>query len=143
MCNDALRRARVQWPAINLTSRATQCPRTCLNVHITEYTSGKPAIPHWFALGEKRPLFALAGLWRPWTGTRAKTEGEHELFAFLTTEPNAVVAPIHPKAMPVLLTTAEDYDIWLTAPVQEALKLQRPLPDGALTIVARGAKHDG
>jgi len=36
----------------------------------------------------------LAGLWRPWTGTSAKTEGEHELFAFLTTEPNAVVAPM-------------------------------------------------
>ena len=26
--------------------------------------------PIWFALGEDRPLFALAGLWRPWTGTR-------------------------------------------------------------------------
>jgi len=108
-----------------------------------EYAPGKPAVPHWFALGEERPVFAFAGLWRPWTGTRAKTEGEHELFAFLTTEPNAVVAPIHPKAMPVLLTTADEYDTWLTAPVQEALALQRPLPDGALTIVARGAKHDG
>lgn len=48
-----------------------------------EYLPGRPAVPHWFALGEECPLFAFAGLWRPWTGTRAKTEGEHELFAFL------------------------------------------------------------
>jgi hypothetical protein len=34
-------------------------------------------------------------------------EGEttNDLFGFLTTEPNGVVAPIHPKAMPVILTT--------------------------------------
>jgi putative SOS response-associated peptidase YedK len=28
--------------------------------------------------------------------------------AFLTTSPNAVVAPIHPKATPVILTTDEE-----------------------------------
>jgi hypothetical protein len=31
----------------------------------------------------------------------------------------------------------------MTAPAQEALKLQRPLPDGALKIMARGEKKDG
>ena len=31
----------------------------------------------------------------------------------------------------------------MTAPVTEVLKLQRPLPDGALRIVAQGAKEDG
>ena len=35
-----------------------------------EYAPGKPAVPHWFALREDRPLFAFAGLWRPWSGTR-------------------------------------------------------------------------
>lgn len=70
-------------------------------------------------------------------------ESEHELFAFRTTEPNAVVAPTHPEAMPVRLATAEDFNTWLTAPVQDALALQRPLPDDALMIVARGSKHDG
>lgn len=66
-----------------------------------EYALGRPAKPHWFALGDDRPLFAFAGLRRPWTGTRGTKadpiQGEYHLLAFLTCEPNAVVAPIHPK----------------------------------------------
>jgi putative SOS response-associated peptidase YedK len=65
------------------------------------------------------------------------------LFGFLTTEPNAVVAPIHPKAMPVILTTPAEVDLWLLADAPKALKLQRPLPDDALQIVACGEKEDG
>jgi len=61
----------------------------------------------------------------------------------LTTEPNAIVAPIHAKAMPVILTTQEEVDLWMTAPAKDALTLQRPLPDDALGIVARGQKQDG
>jgi len=41
----------------------------------------------------------------------------------LTTDANAVVAPIHPKAMPVILTRPEEFKTWLTAPAEEALKL--------------------
>ena len=61
----------------------------------------------------------------------------------MTTEPNAVVAPIHPKAMPVILTTRAEIERWLTVPAKEALQLQRPLPDDALRIVARGKTQDG
>ena len=43
----------------------------------------------------------------------APVEGDHELFGFLTTEANAIVAPIHPKAMPVILTTPAEVDLWL------------------------------
>jgi hypothetical protein len=32
------------------------------------------------------------------------------LYGFLTTVPNGVVGPIHPKAMPVILTTREEHD---------------------------------
>ena len=102
--------------------------------------------PAWFAFDDTRPLAFFAGIWVPaWTSVRKVKEGEvtADLFAFLTTEPNAEVGAIHPKAMPVILTTEEEIDTWMTAPAEEALKLQRPLPDGALRIVARGEKQDG
>jgi len=98
--------------------------------------------PVWFAFDEDRPLACFAGIWTRWTSVRKVREGEttNDLFGFLTTEPNAVVAPIHAKAMPVILTTEQEIETWLTAPAEDALKLQRPM-DG-LKIVARGVKED-
>ena len=98
----------------------------------------------WFALHESRPLACFAGIWTNWTSVRKVKEGEttNDIFAFLTTEPNAEVGAIHPKAMPVILTTPDEVETWMTSPPDDALKLQRPLPDGSLRIVARGAKED-
>jgi putative SOS response-associated peptidase YedK len=94
---------------------------------------------------ESRPLAFFAGIWTRWKSVRKVKEGETEndLSAFLTTEPNGVVAPIHPKAMPVILTTRAEVEQWLTAPPNDALALQRPLADDALRIVAQGKKEDG
>jgi hypothetical protein len=36
---------------------------------------------------------------------------EHLLFLLLTSELNEAVGSIHPKAMPVILTTLEEYDV--------------------------------
>ncbi len=101
-------------------------------------------VPVWFALDDNRPLAFFAGIWTEWTSVRKVKEGEttNQLFAFLTTDANAVVAPVHPKAMPVILTTMDEYDAWLTAPAEEAMALQRPIPDDALRIVARGERSD-
>jgi putative SOS response-associated peptidase YedK len=66
----------------------------------------------------------------------------NDIFAFLTTEPNTEVGAIPPKAMPVILTPPDEVETWMTATSDDALKLQRPPPDGSLRIVARGAKVD-
>lgn len=100
----------------------------------------------WFAFDADRPLAFFAGIWIPqWTSIRKIKEGvvSTDLYGFLTTEPNDVVGSIHMKAMPVILTTPDEVETWLTAPWEEASKLQRPLPHGVLKIVAVGAKKDG
>lgn len=64
--------------------------------------------------------------------------GTCDLFGFLTTDANAEVGAVHIKAMPVILTTQEEWDAWLGAPWSQARALQRPLADGALQVVQRG-----
>lgn len=107
-----------------------------------EYTDSLPKVPHWFALGDDRPVFAFAGIWRTWQGMRKGEDKEHRLFAFLTTEANDDVRPVHAKAMPVVLTEG-DWNRWLAGDLAEASMMQRPLAVGQLAIVATGRRADG
>lgn len=102
--------------------------------------------PVWFALDEGRPLTFFAGIWTPsWTSVRKIKTGEETipLYGFLTTDANADVGAYHSKAMPVILTDPADQDLWMSdAPWSEVQHLQRPLPVGALKVVAMGERKD-
>ena len=110
-----------------------------------ELSPGGLRQPIWFAFNDDRPLAFFAGIWTRWTSVRKLKEAEvtTDLFGFLTTDPNVAVGAVHPQAMPVILTTEKEREVWLRAPWGEASALQRPLPDGALRVVLRGSKQDG
>ena len=117
-------------------------PHRCLVPidRFAEPRTGRGAGNAWFRVTGDRPAF-FAGIWVPdWTSMRKLKDGEttDDLFAFLTCDPNAVVAPIHPKAMPVILTQKAEMQTWLSAPWSEAGKLQRPLKDDLLEEVVEG-----
>ena len=94
---------------------------------------------HWFSISDQ-PLAAFAGVWR-WVETPlqagldlgGEAPSQQKVFAFLTCEPNPLVAPLHPKAMPVILHP-EDYTAWLTADWEEARKLVQPFPSQLMTV---------
>ena len=77
-------------------------------------------------------LFGFAGLWEP------GAEGQPGTLAVLTTEPNAVVEPIHDR-MPVILAPA-DYARWLDPRTpQSALRpLLGPYPAAAMEAFTVG-----
>jgi len=101
-----------------------------------EPRAGKGAGNAWFKVTTGQPAF-FAGIWvSEWRSMRKLKDGTttDDLFAFLTCEPNGVVAPIHPKAMPVILTDESDFDAWLSQDWSAARALQRPLADVLLSL---------
>lgn len=112
---------------------------------------------HWFTVKD-REVAAFAGVWRyasvPFVSSLVETpvsppmplddaRGERreedqrprpqKIYAFLTCEPNPLVAPLHPKAMPVILAEA-DYQSWLSADWEEASKLAVPFPSQLMDV---------
>lgn len=88
----------------------------------------------WFRVNDHEIAF-FAGVWTPWNGERltevpgkkrrVRQEGNWEIYAFLTTDANEVVRPVHEKAMPVILTDPEECKEWLGGG-DASLRLQRP-----------------
>lgn len=85
-----------------------------------------PGDTNWWFTVEDQPVPCFAGLW--------KVDADHDrVYAFCTTEPNPLVAPKHPKAMPVILL-AEDQERWLTAPVEEVLTMLTAYPSQLMQV---------
>lgn len=85
---------------------------------------------HWFSI-PSQPIFAFAGIWR---------DSEVPSFAFLTTDPNPLVATVHPKAMPLILQP-EDWETWLSADWKTACKLVAPFPSQLMRMEAAPATN--
>jgi len=119
--------------------------RRCL-VPVTSFAEPKgrrPATWHWFALGEDRPLFAFAGVWRRYNGplSAGGETVEADVYAFMTTKPNPLVATVHPSRMPVMLSAADEWDCWLNGTADEARGLVRPFPAEEMAIVQSGPER--
>lgn len=79
----------------------------------------------WFTV-EDQEVPCFAGVW--------KVDQDHDrVYAFCTTEPNALVAPKHPKAMPVILLR-EDHDRWLHGSFDDVLALQAAYPSQLMSV---------
>jgi putative SOS response-associated peptidase YedK len=81
----------------------------------------------WFEVQcEPSEWSCFAGIWR-------YQDGEPR-FAFLTCEPNPLVAPLHAKAMPVILQP-DDYDGWLSGEYDSVCALASPFPSQLMRVL--------
>ena len=75
----------------------------------------------------------------PATWYRFASYSEHErpqidTYAFMTTEPNALTRAINHERMPVLLSGEDQFETWLSGPVEEAFALARSFDPGAMHV---------
>ena len=105
-------------------SMLTKPENRCL-VPFTQFAEPKPNAGReecWFKVDEVS-VSAFAGIWRP--------SDDGNVFAFLTCEPNPLIKPIHPKAMPVILHP-EHYDDWLSG--ADAEQFAVPFPSQLMSM---------
>jgi putative SOS response-associated peptidase YedK len=109
-----------------------------------EPDEGRPARWHWFALKGDDPLFAFPGLYRPWKGPVRKggPNVDIEVFAFLTTLPNALTVTINQERSPVLLTDEAQFAAWLTGTPEEAFALLQVSDPEQMHIVQSGFERE-
>lgn len=87
--------------------------------------TGRPA-EHWFGVADA-PIAAFAGIWR--------SVENLNVFSFLTCEPNNLVKPFHPKAMPLILMP-DDYECWLEGSYDDVVALQAPFPSQLMKVLS-------
>lgn len=116
-------------PAFRAAFRARRCLLPADGFYEWQVVAGSSRKQPWFVQRADAAVFALAGLWERWSPKaspvgRASTgagagagapndAGVIETCTILTTEPNALMAPIHPR-MPVIIPAAS-YATWLSA----------------------------
>lgn len=98
---------------------------------------GKQKQPYYFRREDDKPI-AFAGLWETWN--------EIESCTIITTDANAVMAPIHHR-MPVVLGV-NDYANWMDPAADDLLSLLTPCPDDELICypvnkVVNNARNQG
>jgi putative SOS response-associated peptidase YedK len=85
-----------------------------------------PGDVNWWFTVKDQEIPCFAGVWKI-------DEDQGHVFAFCTTEPNPLVAPKHPKAMPVILHK-EDHERWLRGSIEDVLELQAPFPSQLMSL---------
>ena len=133
---------QAKWPMTNVRNlalpqwrRLAERPENRCLIPLSEFcewtpdvhdvVGGKPIKGEmWFQVLDQ-PLFAVAGFWQ----ATAKGNG----FSMVTCDPNELVAPIHPKAMIVVLAPA-DHEQWMHGGYDEIVALQRPYPSERMTV---------
>src|SRR5262245_61233203 len=65
-----------------------------------------------------------------------------EVYAFLTTTPNKLVATVNHERMPVLLTREEEFDVWLKGAPHVAFALAQEYPPGQMRVQEGFKKQD-
>lgn len=134
---------KAAWPMTNVRNlsapqwhRLAERPENRCIVPLTEFCEftpdkhdlgdGKPALKGemWFCVTDQ-PVFAVAGFWQPTDAGNA--------FAMVTCDANALVKPIHPKAM---VTILEERDIatWLQGSYAEITALQKPFEAARMQV---------
>ncbi len=107
-------------PAFRAAFRARRCLIPADGFYEWQVVKGKTKKQPWFVQRADGGVFALAGLWERWepkAGTGPGTDRPDgasvlETCTILTTEPNALMAPIHSR-MPVIIPPAS-YASWLS-----------------------------
>lgn len=134
---------KAPWPMTNVRNLAlpqwrklAEKPENRCLVPLTEFCEftpekhdlgdGKPALKGemWFAV-PSQPVFAVAGFWQ--------TTAEGNGFTMVTCDPNALVSPIHPKAM-ITILSPDDIDTWLRGSYDDVVRLQKPFDPEKMTV---------